>query len=197
VDIELIGSQPEEADLVQNALEGDPAAWDTLIRQHQEPVFRIAYLILGDAHAAEDVAQETFIRAYQNLTRFDTTRPLRPWLLRISSNQARNARRSIGRYWKALQNAFRLAESNQSTFQTAEVDHVGEYQELWEAIQKLSAPDQQIIYYRYLLDIPVSETALALNIAEGTVKSRLSRALSRLRDVISQEFPWIEEVSEG
>ncbi len=66
-----------EAKLIGRARQGDEAAWEILVRQHQEAAFRLAYLLLGDADEAEDVAQETFIRAFRSLDRFDPDRPLR------------------------------------------------------------------------------------------------------------------------
>ena len=69
--------------------------------------------------------------------------------------------------------------------------------DLWKAVQQLNIPDQQIIYMRYFLDLPVAETAQALQVAEGTVKSRLSRALERLRGIIQQDFPVLAEGHEG
>ena len=98
-----------EAALVARARAGDADAWEALVGGYQAPVFRLAYLILGDAADAEDVAQEAFVRAYLALARFDAARPLRPWLLSITANLARNRRRSLGRYWAAMQRAF-LAE---------------------------------------------------------------------------------------
>jgi RNA polymerase sigma-70 factor, ECF subfamily len=67
-----------EASLILQARQGDGTVWEKLVAQHQEAVFRLAYLLLGDADEAEDVAQETFIRAYRALDRFDVQRPLRP-----------------------------------------------------------------------------------------------------------------------
>ena len=70
----------QETELIQRARRGDDAAWAELVRLHQQAVFRLAYLHLGDAAEAEDAAQDCLIRAYHNLSRFDETRPLRPWL---------------------------------------------------------------------------------------------------------------------
>src|SRR5688572_27170151 len=70
-----------EGDMVRRVRQGDAAAWEWVMQQHQEAVFRLAYLILSDPDDAEDVAQEAFIRAYHALGRFDLDRPLRPWLL--------------------------------------------------------------------------------------------------------------------
>ena len=78
----------EQIELIQKAQRGDNAAWEHIVRSHQEAVFRLAYLYTGDEADAGDVAQETFIRAYKALERFDTTRKLKPWLLSIAANQA-------------------------------------------------------------------------------------------------------------
>ncbi len=64
-----------ELDLITRARRGDGAAWEDLVRQHQEATFRLAYLLLGDADDAEDTAQEAFIRTFQTLDRFDPSRP--------------------------------------------------------------------------------------------------------------------------
>ena len=88
--------------LARLARQGDAFAWERLVGEHQQPVFRLAYLLLGDPDEAQDVAQETFIRAYHALHRFDNERPLRPWLLRIAANLAYNRQRSLRRYLAAL-----------------------------------------------------------------------------------------------
>ena len=181
----------DESTLVRSAANGDAAAWEALMVTHQEAVFRLAYLLLGDPDDAEDVAQDSFLRAWKNLARFDAARPLRPWLLSITTNLARNRRRSAGRYFAALMRAFRdepasagIEERSAQTFQA---------NELWHAVRKLNELDQQIVYLRYFLDLPVSETAQILQVAEGTVKSRLSRALEKLRGIIQQDFPVLSE----
>ena len=185
----------DEPTLIRQAVEGDTAAWETLMRAHQEAVFRLAYLIVGDPDDADDVAQETFLRAWKHLKGFDTTRPLRPWLLSIASNLSSNRRRSAGRYFAALTRAFR-AEPAPDTVEERSSEQA-EAHELWKAVQKLNMQDQQIVYLRYFLDLPIAETAEVLQVAEGTVKSRLSRALEKLRTVIQQEFPVLTEGHES
>jgi RNA polymerase sigma-70 factor, ECF subfamily len=179
-----------EADLVHRARQGDASAWDTLVEQHQEALFRLAYLIVSDPDDAADIAQEAFIRAYRSLHRFDPERALRPWLLSIAGNLARNHRRSIGRYFAALQ---RLARGEVALHGEANIEELSaqqrEAQSLWKAVRRLSEADQQVIYLRHFLDCSVEETAAVLDIAPGTVKSRLHRALARLRGVIEADFP--------
>jgi len=183
-----------EADLVNQVRGGDTDAWEILILTHQEAVFRLAYLMLGDARDAEEIAQDTFMRAYHSLDTFDAARPLRPWLLRIAANLARNRRRSLGRY---IHHVARMARLNPEPVSDVEHDAArrAEAQALWRAVQQLEPVDQEIIYLRFFLELSVEETAEALNIATGTVKSRLHRALGRLRGVVASNFPilWKEQ----
>lgn len=182
----------DESTLIQRATKGEAAAWEPLMLTHQEPVFRLAYLIMGDADDAEDITQETFLRAYRSLKRFDPTRPLRPWLLSIAANLARNRHRSAARYLAALTRSFRAEppapfDVEQHTSLNQDAD------QLWKAVRLLNADDQQVIYLRFFLDLSTAETAQALDVAEGTVKSRLNRAVSRLRIIIKNNFPTLSE----
>ena len=185
----------DESTLIRQAINGDAAAWEPLVLAHQNAVFRFAYLLLGDPDDAEDIAQETFLRAWNHLKRFDTTRPLRPWLLSIASNLASNRRRSIGRYVSALTRAFR-DEPAPPSVEEKSLQHMNA-NNLWKAVRNLSVADQQVVYLRYFLDLSVAETSEALGVAEGTVKSRLSRALERLRNIIQQDFPVLFEGREA
>lgn len=186
----------DESTFVRQAINGDVAAWEPLVRGHQEAVYRLCYLLLGDADEADDVAQETFLRAWRYLKRFDPERPLRPWLLSIASNLVSNRRRSAGRYLAALTRAFRSAPASATSAEEKSARQM-EAQDLWKAVQTLSTADQQIIYLRYFLELPVAETAQVMQVAEGTVKSRLNRALTRLRGVIRDDFPLLAEGHEG
>ncbi len=163
------------------------AAWECVVRLHQEPLFRLAYLVLGDPAEAEDVAQEAFVQAYLKLNQFDDQRPLRPWLLGIVTNLSRNRWRSINRYKAMLQRFWQnepatTPHSNETAVQI-------EAQSLWQAVRQLRPKAQEIIYLRFFLELSEAETAITLNIAPGTVKSRLHRALKQLRTVIEADFP--------
>lgn len=181
----------DEPTFIRHAVDGDTAAWEALMRAHQEAVFRLAYLIVGDPDDAEDVAQETFLRAWKHLRGFDATRPLRPWLLSIASNLSSNRRRSAGRYFAALTRAFR-DEPAPATVEDKSSEK-SQADELWKAVQKLNMQDQQIVYLRYFLNLPIAEAAQVLQVAEGTIKSRLSRALEKLREIINHDFPLLQE----
>jgi len=182
------GSEPEQIAL---ACRGDPAAWEALVRGHQEAVFRMAYLLLGDPDDAQDAAQEAFLRAYASLPRFDVHRPLRPWLLRIVTNVARNRQRSVGRYFAALT---RYARSDPEALIQRAPEQPADTAALWRAVRRLPADFQQAIYLRYFLEMSESEIAATMQVPPGTVKSRLNRGLTRLRQIIQRDFPELKEV---
>lgn len=179
-----------DAELIARARRRDEAAWEALTRQHQQAVFRLAYLILGDPADADDVAQETFLRAYRALDRFDASRALRPWLLSIAANLARNRLRSAGRYFAALG---RFLRADPDALAPAAAPEANDSHLLWQAVRRLNAADQEIIYLRYFSEMSEAETAEALAVAAGTVKSRTHRALGRLREVIEKDFPALRE----
>ena len=182
----------DESTLVRHAANGDAAAWEPLVLAHQEAVFRLSYLLLGDPDDAEDVAQETFLRAYRSLHLFDDSRPLRPWILSIAANLARNRRRAAGRYLAALRRLVFADPPDRTSIEEKSVMNI-EAQSLWEAVQRLDEASRQIVYLRYFLALSVEETAEVLGVAAGTVKSRLHRALGRLRGVVETEFPALGE----
>ncbi|HET7009374.1 MAG TPA: RNA polymerase sigma factor [Anaerolineales bacterium] len=181
--------------MIRRAGQGETGVWETIVRSHGDAVFRLAFLLLGDPADAEDVAQEVFVRAFRSLDRFDSTRPLRPWLMRITLNQARNRRRSAGRYLAAVERWFRL-EGRTTGASNREHDSPvtrDEAAELRRAVARLQSQDQEVIYLRFFLGMGEAETAAALAVPSGTVKSRLSRALSRLRTIIDRDHSTLRE----
>ena len=177
--------------LISRARQGDQAAWEALVREHQQPVFRLAYLLLGTADEAEDVAQETFVRAFRALDRFNIERPARPWLLSIATNLCHNRRRSIGRYLAALRRASEEPVSHSSLGEGTE--RQWEAETLRQAVRRLNSVEQEVVYMRYFLELSEAEMAGALQVAPGTVKSRLHRAMARLRSVVDRDFPALRE----
>jgi RNA polymerase sigma-70 factor (ECF subfamily) len=170
--------------LIDQARRGDAAAWEVLVRQHQEVAFRLAYLLLGDVGDAEEVSQDAFVHAFLALDRFDGERPFKPWLLQIVRNLAKNRLRSLSRYWQMVQ---RWRQVQKPAVEPAPVSQ-DEAALLWQAVQKLRPAAQEIIYLRYFLEMSEAETAVTLNVPSGTVKSRLHRALKQLKVVIKVDF---------
>lgn len=170
--------------MIKQARRGDAAAWEMLVRQHQEAVFRLAYLLLRHPAEAEDVAQEAFVRAYLALDTFDVTRPFKPWLMQITRNLAKNRLRSLSRYWAMVKRWWQEQEP------VAEPTYISrnESAQLWQAVQQLRPKAQEVIYLRYFLELSEVETAAALDIPTGTVKSRLHRALQQLKGIIEMDY---------
>jgi RNA polymerase sigma factor (sigma-70 family) len=182
----------QEKELILRAQRGDNLAWADLVRLHQQAVFRLAYLHLADAAEAEDAAQDCMIRAFRGLRRFDVERPLRPWLLRIVSNLARNRRRSAGRYWAALQRAA-LQQPQIVAGADGESERLEEREDLWRAVRQLPTAMQNVLYLRFFLELSVEESGQVLEVAEGTVKSQTHRALGQLQKIIRAQYPELEE----
>ncbi len=179
------GRPPEESDLVERARRGDAVAYEQLVHRYQGIAIRIAYLIAGDAAEAEDAAQEGFVKAYRALGRFRAGEPFRPWLLRIVANEARNRRRSSGRRASlALRAAARDPSGEAAPSPEGAVLAREERTALLAAVNDLGEDDRLVIACRYFLELSEQETAAALGIRHGTVKSRTSRALARLRTQI-------------
>ena len=150
------------------------------MRRYQLPVYRVALRMLGDRADAEDAAQDAFIKARAAMGRFRAGAPFRPWLLTIVANEARNRRRAAGRR-SAL--ALRAAAEPVASIPLPEAAALAgsERRELAAALARLGPEHRQVIALRFLLDLSEAECAAALGCRPGTVKSRLSRALGRLR----------------
>lgn len=168
--------------LIERARGGEAAAYEVLVRRYGALAFRVAYLVTGSAAEAEDAAQEGFVRAYYALPRFRRDAPFRPWLMRIVANAARNRRAAaIRRPTLSLEIAAERLCEHAARSPEAEALAGEQRRELIEALNALREDDRVVIACRYFLDLSEAETAAALGCPRGTVKSRLSRALKRLR----------------
>ena len=178
----------DDAELVERAKRGDLRAWETIVRGYQGLAFRTAYLLSGNAADAEEAVQSGFVKAYRALGRFRRGAPLRPWLLRIVSNEARNRRRSAGRR-EALALRAAAADRPGDAVPSPEAALLAResHERLLAAVEALPEEHRDAVACRYLLELSEEETAAALGIRKGTVKSRLSRALARLRATLEEE----------
>jgi len=172
---------PGEETLVERARRGDSVAFETLVLAYQSLAFRTAFVIAGDASDAEEAAQDAFVKAHRALGRFHTGEPFRPWLLTIVANEARNRRRARGRRAALTLRAAVEPGANGEDPEAAAL--ASERRErLLSAVERLSDDDRDVLACRYLLELSEVETAAALGIARGTVKSRTHRALARLQE---------------
>ena len=166
---------------MRRAQRGDERAFAELMRMHQDIAFRVAYLLAGGE--AEEAVQDGFLKAWRALWRFRPGAPFRPWLLRIVSNEASNRRRAAGRRAALVLRAAGESVSGDAASSPETVVLADEERtRLLGALERLPDDARLVLAYRYLLDLSEAETAAALGVRRGTVKSRTSRALERLRE---------------
>jgi RNA polymerase sigma factor (sigma-70 family) len=182
----VVGRPLEETEVVERAKRGDARAYEELVQTYQGIAFRTAYLVVGNAADAEDAAQEGFVKAYRALGRFRSGEPFRPWLLKIVANEARNRRRSAGlRDALAVRAAAESSGEAAPSPETAALDSERR-RALLAAVETLPEEQRLVVTCRYFLDLSEDETAAVLGVPRGTVKSRTSRALARLRDELGE-----------
>lgn len=158
-------------------------AYEAIVRRYQDVAIRTAHLIAPETDA-DDAVQEAFIKAFAALARFRDGAPIRPWLLRIVANEARNRRRSAGRREGLALRAADAGSPRSAPGPEQVVMAAEQRTELLAALSTLRDDDREILGARFFLDLSEAETAETLGIARGTVKSRTSRALGRLREAL-------------
>jgi len=177
------GRPRSERELALRAQHGDVRAFEQLVEPHREVMFRVAYLIVRNAADAEDAAQDALVKAWRAVHRFRRDAPLRPWLVAIAANEARNRRRSAGRRERL---ALRTAASSSGEAAPSPEElavAAAERRRLLDAIEQLPDGQRLVLECRYLLALSEEETAVVLGVRRGTVKSRAARALEQLREV--------------
>jgi RNA polymerase sigma factor (sigma-70 family) len=181
------GRPLQEIDLVDRARTGDVNAYEQLVERYTPLAFRTAYLITGSEADAQDACQEAFMKAYRALGRFRPGASLRPWLMQIVANEARNQRRAINRRTNlSMRVGERLGSGDAAPSPEALAETTEEREQLLRAVNALREEDRLVIACRYFLELSSEETADVLRWPEGTVKSRLFRALARLRERLGE-----------
>jgi RNA polymerase sigma factor (sigma-70 family) len=177
---------------VARARDGDLDAFEALVARYGALAYRTA-VTLGAAEDAEDVVQDAFVNAFRKLRGFRGDAPFRLWLMRIVVNETKNLHRSRHRR-EGL--ALRIRHDPEPVVDPEEEALAAERREtLLTALRGLPDKDRMVLSCRYLLDLGEAETALVLGWPRGSVKSRTSRALARLRERMAAEPT--EEVRSG
>ena len=179
----MVGRPLDEDDLIQRAKRGDKHAYEELVYAYQGIAFRTAYVLAGNSADAEEAAQDGFVKAWRALGRFRDGAPFRPWLLQIVANEARNRRRSAGRRAHlALRAATEHPSGDAAPSPEAALLSAQQREALLTAVNELPEEQRSVITLRYFVGLSEQEVASALDLPTGTVKSRTSRALERLRE---------------
>ncbi|NPV67342.1 MAG: sigma-70 family RNA polymerase sigma factor [Anaerolineae bacterium] len=173
---------------VEAALEGDQRAFGLLVEHYQTAVFNLAYRMLGEPQEAEDAAQEAFLRAYANLSRYDPERSFKTWLLSIASNHCIDRLRKRRLTWLSIEEEEGVSVHPALVSTAAGPEEAYLEQERSADIQALLArlpPDYRlVVVLRYWYDMSYTEIAEALNTSESAIKSRLFRARQTLADLM-------------
>ena len=179
----------DETQAIQRLKNGDIGGLEFLVARHQVKAVRTAYLITRDLGLAEDVVQDSFLRAFHSIRGFDSTRQFEPWFMRSVVNA------SVKMMQRSAKQVLVGEESDESLFAelAARVESVEEQVEsievqdqIWDAMQKLSPRQRAVIVQRYFLDMSEKEMAEDAGSAVGTVKWLLNAARERLRGLLER-----------
>ncbi|MCK6629543.1 MAG: RNA polymerase sigma factor [Anaerolineae bacterium] len=181
---------PTENALIQRWQRGETAAFDELYTRHAPAIYRLGWAMLQQTQSAEDVVQETFLRAHKARHRFDPSRAsFGTWLYQIALNYCRShlrRKRLLTIPWlrqnEETPDLPDFRPGPESTALRGEYRHI-----LWEAVQNLSAPLREVITLHYYLELPAVEIAAMLDCPEGTIYSRLHNARRRLAEALAEK----------
>jgi RNA polymerase sigma-70 factor (ECF subfamily) len=168
--------------LIALAQHGDRAAYDMLVGRYRELAWKTALVLLRSPEDAEEAMQTAMLKAWLHLGSFRSGSPFRPWLLRIVGNESRNLAMARTRRWKRVVG---VPDDDVLPDPSPRLDDLLIVEErsraLLQAIDRLPLRDREVLHARYVLDLGEQEIAAVLEIRPGTVKSRLHRAIERLR----------------
>ena len=171
----------EEA--VRRCQDGDREAFSHLVERYEDVLYGTAYLMTGNSSVAEEQVQEAFLSAWKGIGSFQITRPFKPWLVRILVNAVMSQRRRRWIPTAPLEEATHQSDG-QDTAELAE--RAADQERIRQALTSLSQEHRQVVMLRYFTGLSVPELAEVLECQEGTVKSRLHRALGHLRDELGE-----------
>jgi len=182
---------PEDAALVRKAQQGDMDAFESLVRKYQQRVYALCRRLTGAHQSADDLAQETFIKAYCALGRFDAQWPLYPWLRRIALNTGLNYLKARKRERPLLEGALGArrmpftapAENPEEQLERAEFEARFE-----RAVASLPADQRSVFVLRFHESMSYEEISRTLDLPIGTVMSRLNRARQKLKSLLTDSL---------
>lgn len=183
--------QKTEAEIVIRVLKGDRQAYALLIEEYKNPVYNLAYRMTNNIEDAEDLAQETFLRSFRELSRYDTNRRFYTWLYTISLNLIRNHLKKEGRkiVFRKTAGSFDLSVSG-TTANASGVDDTdeakrGEKAQLEICLQKLSPELRELLVLRFYQGFSFETISEITGCSQSAVKMRVYRGLEKLREMMS------------
>jgi RNA polymerase sigma-70 factor (ECF subfamily) len=189
VTLDWAGVSDAEAALVSRCLAGDEPACTELVESHQRMVYQLAFHLLGDKEEALDLSQDVFLTVFRMLDRFRGQSALRTWIYRIVVNQARNRQRWWRRRFQSAQVPLEVHVSEHGELSSPRDDcgperllrQKEQADRVWQALRDLPFDQRTALVLREIDGLSYDEIGYSLNVAVGTVKSRLARARQLLR----------------
>ena len=183
----------EEMTWVLQAQQGSDEAFTNLVETYQKHVYNLCYRMLGEPESAEDAAQETFLRAFQHIHRYDRKRPFATWLLSIAAHYCIDRLRRRKFSMASIdqdeeEGGFELPDADAPNPES-EVVHNEQLEQMQGLLKRLDSVDRAAIVLRYWNDCSEAEIAEALNLTVSAVKSRLHRARRELAGLWQAETP--------
>ena len=180
----------DEQQAIRQLKNGNIGGLEFLVQRHQVKAIRVAYLITQDLGLAEDVVQDSFIRACHSIHSFDEMRPFEPWFLRSVVNASVKMMNRSAKQVEAWSDADDEGEWTQfvigDEFVESQVELAEFQHQLWNTMQKLSPRQRAVIVQRYYLEMSEKEMAAEAGVARGTIKWLLNAARERLRRLLER-----------
>jgi RNA polymerase sigma-70 factor (ECF subfamily) len=188
-------SEPMEEEVkeaIQHLKQGDINGLEPLVRRYQLKALRVAYLIVRDHQLAEDIVEEAFLRAFDRIHQFDSSRAFEPWFLKIVINMARRAAVRYGRQTRLLDEDPQVLSTRGPNLNIRALETDAEYadalQALWIALGMLDVDQRVVLIQRYYLGLSESEIACRTQSPLGTIKWRLHAARKFLRRLLQADL---------
>ena len=183
-------NESEETALIRRCQAGDKEAFRTLVEQYRNVLFGTAYLMMRDHGLAEDAVQEALIQIWKHLPSFRLKSSLKTWMVRIVVNEVKQQFRKKQVPTVPLEQASQVTDD----LDKAEIAMIRneERQHLKQALEQLPAEQKEAVVLHYFSELTVPEIATVTGQREGTIKSRLSRALSHLGEILQNDRTWEE-----
>ena len=187
--------QPEvERELIRKCKAGNPRFYEPIVRAYEGPALRLAMGMMGNTEDAQDALQEAFVKAYQNLARFDLTRSFGPWFFQILRNHCRDLLRSRKARFRVetLDEHVEIPPAGRESSPERVRERKAARALLWKALERIGADHREILVLKELQGLRYAEIAAVLDVPEGTVASRLFHARKALKDALDEmgaEYP--------
>ena len=180
-----------DRDLVLRTLAGENEAYGILVQEYQQSVFNVCYRMLGETGQAEDITQETFIRAHQRLITFDIQRPFGTWIRRIAANLSLNQLKRNQPDIQPIDDELLVSSSHPTTNPEKAQEQHERHQAIRRALLELPPHYQAVIELRHFQDMNYQEIANTLNLPINTAKSQLFRARKQLAKILVKTYEFV------